>query len=270
MRYDVHTHAFHPKVADRILAQLHAHYGITPVGLGAAPDLLERLARAGIHRAAVHNAATAPAQVVPANEFVLGLARQHPQIIPFGTLHPADPDWEEAMAGLWRNGVRGIKLHPDFQSFRLDDPALDPIFEAGRGRFCFMLHVGDNLPPDLNPSCPFKVARILDRHPGLTAIAAHLGGYLHWRYALECLIGRDVFLDTSSSLPFLDDATLREIFRRHAPERILFGSDYPLFDPGAEAARLQFRLGLENDALERIMSSAAALFGPGADFAPKI
>lgn len=270
MRYDVHTHAFHPKVADRILAHLHDHYGITPVGRGTAPDLLERLARAGIHRCAVHNAATAPAQVAPANDFVLGLARRHPQVIPFGTLHPADPDWEAAMAGLWTNGVRGIKLHPDFQGFRLDDPALDPIFEAARGRFCFMIHVGDRLPPDQNPSCPFKVARVLDRHPGLTAIAAHLGGYLHWRYALESLVGREVFLDTSSSLPFLDDATLRRIFTRHAAERILFGSDYPLFDPGAEVAQLKQRLRLTDDALERHLSAAASLFGPGADFAPQV
>ena len=270
MRYDVHTHAFHPKVADKILAQLQEHYGIAPVGRGTADDLLERLARAGIHRAVVHNAATAPAQVTPANDFVLGLAKAHPEIIPFGTLHPADPGWAEAMEGLWKRGVRGIKLHADFQGFRLDNPALDPIFEAGRGRFCFMLHVGDRLPPDLNPSCPFKVAQLLDRHPGLTVIAAHLGGYLHWQYALESLVGRDVFLDTSSSLPFLDDATLREIMHRHAPERILFGSDYPLFDPGSEAARLQERLSLTDDALERLLSGAALLFGPGADFAPKL
>jgi len=270
MRYDVHTHAFHPKVADKILAQLHDHYGITPVGLGTAPDLLDRLARAGIDRCAVHNAATAPAQVTPANDFVLGLARKHPQVIPFGTLHPADPEWEDALEGLWKRGVRGIKLHPDFQSFRLDNPALDPIFEAARGRFCFMIHVGDRLPPDRNPSCPFKVARILDRHPGITVIAAHLGGYLHWRYALECLVGRDVFLDTSSSLPFLDDATLREIFTRHAAERILFGSDYPIFDPGTEVERLRQRMGLSDDALERHMSTAHTLFGPGAEFEPRL
>ena len=270
MRYDVHTHAFHPKVADKVLAQLEGHYDIPPVGLGTAGDLLARLACVGIQRAVVLNAATAPAQVIPANEFVLGLARTHPEVIPFGTLHPADPGWHDAMEGLWRNGVRGIKLHADFQGFRLDDPALDPIFEEGRGRFCFMLHVGDRLPPDRNPSSPGKVARILDRHPGITVIAAHLGGYLHWQFALEHLVGRDVFLDTSSALPFLDDVTLREIFSRHAPERMLFGSDYPLFDPGTEAARLQQRLALGDDALERLMSSAHALFGPGAEFSPQI
>lgn len=270
MRYDVHTHAFHPKVAARILDQLQAHYGVTPRGRGTVEDLLGCLSRAGIDRAVLHNAATGPAQVRPANEFVTGAARDHPEIIAFGALHPADPDWERTMDWLWDRGVRGIKLHPDFQGFWLDDPALDPIFEAGRGRFCFMLHVGDRLPPEENPSCPFKVARVLDRHPGVTLIAAHLGGYLHWKWALECLIGREVYLDTSSSLPFLDDATLREIFRRHAPERILFGSDYPVFDPGEAAAELVARLRLSDSALERLMGNAEALFGPGADFAPKI
>jgi hypothetical protein len=48
-----------------------------------------------------------------------------------------------------------------------------------------------------------------------------MGGYQHWKWALEHLIGQDVYIDTSSTLEFVDDATLKAIYRRHPRERIL-------------------------------------------------
>ena len=68
-RVDVHTHAFHPKIAAKVLRQLEAHYRIPPVGTGLWEDLQPRLARCHISRAFVHSAATAPEQVIPANRW---------------------------------------------------------------------------------------------------------------------------------------------------------------------------------------------------------
>lgn len=260
MTLDIHTHAFHPKIADKVLSQLAAHYGIEAVGSGLVEDLLERLDRAGIERAAVHSAATAPAQVVPANNWAIELARTSPRLIPFGTIHPGYADFEREFDRLSRAGVKGIKLHADFQGFRLDDPALGPILEAASGRFVALFHVGDRLPPELNPSCPAKLAAIRREFPGLSIVAAHLGGYLHWAEALEHLAGTDVYLDTSSSLPFIDPGLLGAILDRHPPERVLFGSDYPLFDPGRELENLTGALRLSSAAVERLLTSGEALF----------
>ena len=105
-------------------------------------------------------AATAPAQVVPANNWAIELARTQPRIIPFGTIHPGFADFEPELDRLERAGIKGIKIHADFQGFRLDDPALFPVLEAMRGRFVALFHVGDRLPPDKNPSCPAKLAAI--------------------------------------------------------------------------------------------------------------
>ena len=120
--------------------------------------------------------------------------------------------------------------------------------------------MGDRLPPEQNNSCPAKVAAIIRDFPKLTVIAAHMGGYLHWRYALEHLIGKDVYIDTSSTLSFIDDDTLGRIFAGHPRERILFGSDYPLFDPGEEIVRLRTRLSLRDSELEQLLSTGASLF----------
>jgi hypothetical protein len=262
MLTDVHSHAFDPKIAHKVLEFLENHYGISPVGDGTLDDLLSRARAAGLERVVVHTAATSPDQVRPANNWAIKLQSEHPEVLAFGSTHPGYDKWEAELDRLQAHGIRGLKLHPDFQGFRLDDPALDPIFEATAGRFAFMLHVGDQAEPEKNPSCPFKVMRLLSRHPGLQVAAAHLGGYLHWKWALECgLIGSAAFIDTSSSLPFLDDRTLMEIFRRHPRERILFGSDYPLYDPGVEAERLKDRLALSSAELDELMRNADGLVG---------
>lgn len=260
MLYDVHTHAFHPKIAPKVLGQLQDHYHIRPKGTGLVDDLLARAKAAGLDRVVVHTAATAPAQVTPANNWAVQLQRGHDEVLAFGTIHPASQDWQEQLDRLELACIPGLKLHPDFQGFCLDDKRLWPILEAARGRFVIMVHVGDRLPPDQNPSCPMKLARILDDFPGLTVIGAHFGGWHHWRWSLEVLAGRDVWMDTSSSLPFLDDAMLLDFFRRHPSERILFGSDWPLFDPAEELERLRSRLGLTSREVEEMAARAAVLF----------
>lgn len=262
MLYDVHTHAFHPKIAPKVLAQLQGHYDIQPSGTGLVRDLLGRAEAAGLDRVVVHTAATAPAQVIPANNWAIELQRTHDRVLAFGTLHPAFEDWEQEMDRLELACIPGLKMHADFQGFRLDDKRLWPMLEAARGRFVIMVHVGDRLPPDQNPSCPMKLARILDDFPGLTVIGAHFGGWQHWQWSLDVLAGRRVYMDTSSSLPFMDDATLLSFFRRHPAQRILFGSDWPLFDPAEELERLRSRLGLTSREVEDMAARAGSLFEP--------
>ena len=76
MFIDIHTHAYHPKIADKVLAQLEGHYGIKPVGTGQIDDLIARAKSAGLDRVVVHNAATSAAQVVPANNWAIRIHRE--------------------------------------------------------------------------------------------------------------------------------------------------------------------------------------------------
>jgi uncharacterized protein len=259
MLLDFHTHLFHPKIAAKVLGQLHTHYGIHPIGSGLVSDLLARLGTAGLDGAVVHNAATKPAQVIPANNWAIELSRTVPGLFPFGTIHPGFGRWEDELDRLERGGILGIKLHPDFQGFDLADPELVPILEAISGRFIVLSHVGDGGEPLNAPSSPRKLAAIVDRFPELTLVAAHLGGYLQWDEALEHLVGSDVYLDTSSSLPFIDDSLLQAIFRKHPHERILFGSDYPLFDPSTEIERLARKLRLGPASMELLLANGSKL-----------
>ena len=262
MYIDIHTHAFHPKIAHKVVAQLEDHYNIKPVGTGLAEDLKERLNRAGFDRAVVLCAATTPAQVVPANAFARDLQTQYPDtFIAFGAIHPYCQDWEDHIAAMKKAGVRGLKFHPEFQNFFLDDPALEPILEAVGEDMLVMCHVGDSLPPEENPSCPYKLQALRRRFPKVRFIAAHMGGYLHWEHALKTYIGEPVYIDTSSALPLMNPALCAEIFRRHPREFILFGSDYPLFDPSEALYDVDHAFKLSDEAMDDLLLNSARALG---------
>ena len=258
---DVHTHAFHPKIAQRAVEQLSHHYGVAMAHNGLVEDLLVKLDEAGIERAFVHSAATKAEQVIPANNWAIHLQETYGRLSAFGTLHPEFADFEQELDRLEQHGIKGIKLHPDFQGFWLDDPRLHPFFECIGDRFLLMVHIGDDYPPEENPTCPAKLARVLDDFPDLRIIAAHFGGYRHWAYVLDALAGRRVYLDTSSSLAFIEQGLLEQIFNAFPREQILFGSDYPMWTPRAERDRLQERLHLTDTDLEELMTNGSRLLG---------
>lgn len=145
---DIHTHAFHPKIARHAVEHLNEAYQLDCVGEGTIADMLLREKRSGIGRCVVLCAATTPGQVVPANDYAVTLQREHPEVTAFGTLHPGYEAWESQLERLKAAGIRGLKLHPDFQHFWLDDPRLLPMFEAAQDDFIFLFHIGDNVPPD--------------------------------------------------------------------------------------------------------------------------
>ena len=262
MYIDTHTHPFHPKIAQKVLEYLHSHYDIAPIGTGLAEDLVMRLRRAGLQKAVALCAATTVEQVGPANAFALQLAKDWPDdLIPFGALHPHCKDWQEHLSQIKQAGLKGLKFHPEFQSFHLDDPALFPILEEIGEDLMVMCHVGDRLPPAENPSCPYKLEALRQRFPKVRFIAAHLGGYLHWEHALKSYIGKPVYIDTSSSLNFLEPEMIREILRLHPREFVLFGSDYPLFDPSDEIKLLEQKAGLSEAEIDVILGNAARALG---------
>ena len=265
MRIDIHTHAFHPKIAHKAVEHLNEHYSVACAGNGTITNLLENERRAGIDMCVVLCAATAPAQVIPANNYAISLQRAHPDnVIAFGTVHPGYAQWEAELDRLEAAGIRGIKLHPDFQGFWLNDPRLLPIFEAAQGRFVFEMHIGDKTSPEKNPSCPYKLAAIVDAFPRLQVIAAHFGGYRMWAHALKALAGKErsnLWFDSSSTTPFATPMLVKTLLTAYPADRILFGTDWPLYDPLDEKRRLQEKGGLSDSMLERLMSNATAIPG---------
>jgi uncharacterized protein len=275
MLIDFHTHAFADKIADKAVEQLIAYYKIQTSHRGTLRELVGEASLSGADALVLLVAATKASQVAPAHEWVktvtslsrealrrsFGLSRA-PRLIPFGTFHPDDPDWENEIDGLIRMGCLGVKLHPEFQGIDLSDPRLNPFFEAVAGRFIVLIHMGDNVKSFNNFSTPRKLAKILDRFPALTVVAAHIGGLHFWEESLEELAGREVYFDTSSTLPFINRHLLRKLVSKHGTERILFGSDYPLQSTASALADIDSLDWLSLRQKEQILGgNGAALLG---------
>lgn len=275
MLVDCHAHAFADKIVDKAVQQLIDYYKIDTANGGRLTDLINAANQAKLDAFTLLVAATKPEQVKPANDWVLEITaksraeleqftgQKHiPKIVPFGTYHSADPNWLTEVNRLKSSGVKGIKLHPEFQGIDLADSALNPFFEEISDRFVLMVHIGDPIVSPNNLSTPRKVAAILKRFPKLRIIAAHLGGYCFWTEVLEELAGKDLYLDTSSALQYIDPEMLKEIISKHGSSKVLFGSDYPLNTPQKEFELLDRIPWLTTTAKERIYGqNCAELFG---------
>ena len=216
----------------------------------------------GIKRGVTQPVSTKASQVASINSFAIELNRR-PALINFGTLHP---DYEENAAEIQRLkkvGIQGVKFHPDYQLFFVDEDRMFPLYRqmADAGLIAFF-HAGVDigLPPPVH--CPpSRLARILDRVPDLTVVAAHFGGFQMWDDVEKFLIGRNLRLDTSYTLAYLSAERFVNMARKHGIEKIMFGSDSPWADQGEEI-RLHMESGLTDSELAAVFyDNAARLLG---------
>ena len=237
MRIDFHTHAFPDALAPRALAKLEGPIHIPPCTDGTVSGLIERLDEGGIDRAVVCNIATNAKQTENVNSFAIETLRAHgDRLTPLGSVHPDYPDPEREIRRIRNAGIPGIKLHPDYMGFLIDDPAFDEIFSLAAEYGLFVLiHAGfDVYSPALIHATPDGILRRMERSPETTLVAAHYGGNCLYDEVEEKLIGRDLYIDASmGEVMRLDPHQAARILSKHDPDRILFGSDCPWASPAA-------------------------------------
>lgn len=223
---DFHAHAFSEKIADRAVENLENHYKVKISNGGRISDLLGSARDGGIEHLVLCSAATKPEAVKINNDWVASIANKQPDFITgFGSLHAGMIDFEKELDRMRDLGLKGIKIHPDFQGFDIDDQRMWPIYEAIGEDFILLFHVGDKISEASKPS---KLAKVLDAFPKLKVVAAHLGGWSRWDEAKEYLLKRDIYIDTSSTFWCLSREERVSLMRFHGTERVLFGTDYPI------------------------------------------
>jgi predicted TIM-barrel fold metal-dependent hydrolase len=242
MVIDCHAHIFPEHVVDRAMETLSVRYGIGPVVRPTPDELLRIMDRDGVDCAIAVAVATRPAQVTSINDWLLGLNR--PRLLPFGALHPHFDDVAGEVQRLLDAGIKGIKLQPHFQDYTLDDPATLRMFEVIGDRMVVLLHGGNEIIPipDVQPTPP-RVLALHRQFPQVRFIIAHLGASGLWDDVEDHLVGEDVYFDASYVFDICSDEQIERIIRRHGPERILWGSDFPWQAP-EQGLRGVARLGL--------------------------
>lgn len=258
---DFHTHCFADKIAERGIASLREGYGIIPTCDGTVSGLLAQMDATGIEASVVCPVATKPTQVQTINDWVAGI--DSPRIIKFGAMHPDFPNPAEEMRRMESLGILGIKIQPNWQDCRPDDPRMLPIYEAAQGKFIMIFHGGKEFkvfPEEL--ARPQGMANVHRMFPGLTMVVAHLGGFRMWDEVEEFLVGEDIYLDTSCCLPGdISEEQMYRIIRTHGVEKILFATDAPCMHPVPQFERVM-SLPLSDGEKEMIAwRNAARLLG---------
>ena len=189
------------------------------------------------------------------NLFVVQTAKRFPALLVFGSVHPHGEDPAGTVRRLYAEGIRGLKLHPDYLRIPFDDPAYHPVFEAAIAlNMPIVIHAGrDPVSPDFIHAPPKAIKSVLRAFPKLKLICAHMGGMKLWDEVLTELCGENVWFDTAmcSERTGITPETARGIIDRHGADRILFGSDLPWARPSEVLAFLE-KVGLtdtERDAI---------------------
>ena len=255
---DAHCHIYPQKIAAKAVAAIGNFYDIRMSEDGTAASLIREGESIGVEKYVVHSTATTVHQVRSINEYIYGEMQAHPEFIGFMTLHNemTDEAIEEEVELALSREMKGVKLHPDFQKFNIDDA--ENIYRVTAGKLPVLLHMGDKR---YDFSSPERLRKMAEKYPEQVFIGAHFGGYSVWD-KVECLKDLpNVYFDTSSSLWFLDKAKAADLIHRFGHERYFFGTDFPMWRHDEELKRF-LALDLTEEEREDILyNNVAKLLG---------
>ncbi len=260
--FDMHTHCFPDTLAPKALPHLAKVSNSPYYGNGTYRDLCEKVKSSGGSGAMLLHIATKPSQMTSVNNFAA--ACQKGNFYSFGSVFPTAENAVEELHRIKELGLKGVKLHPDYQDFFVNDPAVFPVYEAAADlQLPVAFHAGrDPYSPDTVHCTPAMLAEISSRFPTLTIIAAHMGGMEMpdevERYLLDC---GNVYFDTAFATRTLDADRCGTLIRRHGIEKVFFATDFPWSTIEKETELLQ-KCGFSDEELEMIYyKNAERVFG---------
>lgn len=228
MLIDFHTHAFPEKIAEKAINKLSfASGGLTPHTDGTFADLKRLLKESKIDKAVVLSIATNGTQQAKVNDFAASI-NDNENIFAFGSVFPESSDALYELERIKALGLKGVKLHPDYQGFSVDDEKMKPIYKKiSELGLITVFHAGQDygFPPPYGAT-PEKLEKALSWFDS-PVVAAHYGGIGCGEEVLGRLCGKDIYFDTSFGYGTLPKYYAQKIIERHGADKILFGTDTP-------------------------------------------
>ena len=258
--FDAHCHIYPEKIVDKAVPATDRFYSVVSRCRGTIDDLMAENAEAGIDCSLVESVATTPKQVPSINRFIAETVAGHQgKAYGVGTLHPDCEDMEKEVRYIIDLGLLGVKLHPEIQGFKVDEERCMPIYElCTEYRLPLLMHTGDKRYDCSNPD---RLKPLLKRFDRLTVIGAHFGGWSIWEEAYKDLAGLpNLYVDCSSSFYSLTRPAARKVIEAYGVDRVLFGTDYPMWKPKEE---LEYLLSLgfsKEDNQKMLWDNAAKVF----------
>ena len=246
MVIDFHNHFYPDKIAAAAIEKLTTCADIVAYTDGTLSGLSEDLKKSGYDLGVVLPVATAPKQVENINTRAVAVQEQFPNLISFASMHPDYENYKDEIFRIKELGLKGIKLHPDYQNTFFDDEKiLNILDEAFKNDLIVVVHAGLDIGlPDPIHTGVEQILKVLDifKDRAQKLVLAHTGAWGQWNEVLEKIAGRNVYMDISFSLgstkrkstgeelKLLDDDLLVKIVRKHGVDKVLFGTDSPWGD----------------------------------------
>lgn len=252
---------------------VHGHFGPYDRGLGTrvdgfmsatAAEVAQRAAGCGIEvtiMSAIHGLIPYRGNAVQGNADAEASAHDHPGIRFWSIVDPRVPEsYEQTDRLLAHPRCMGIKIHPHAHQYEIRELGPD-IFAFAAGRKAVVLtHSGDigSYPEDFVP--------LANRYPEVQLILAHLGNsddgsVTRQVQAIQHGRNGNLWVDTSSARSMYS-GLIEWAVEQISHDRILFGSDTPLYWAGAQKARIE-TADIDETAKRAILyGNAAALLAP--------
>jgi len=235
---DFHAHVFPDSLAERAMPALQAEGNITARLDGKVSSLLRSMDKAGIEKSVVCSIATKPEQYGAILKWSKEIASD--RIMPLPSVHPDDPHGAEHVRIIHEEGFKGIKLHPYYQEFTVDDERMIPLY--GKMQECglfVVMHTGFDLAyRRVRRGDPVKTHRVLVTFPQLKFITTHLGAWDDWDQVEKHLLGKSVYMEISFSIECMTHERARRLLLAHPQDYLLFGTDSPWTDQKETLDRL--------------------------------
>jgi uncharacterized protein len=258
---DMHTHVFPDSLAERAVRALEEPIDWKAAGDGTLGGLRRSMGEAGVDVSVICSIATKPKQVAPIFEWCRDVVS--PDIVPLPSVHPETPDAEEWIRKFAEAGMPGVKLHPMYQEFALDESRMDRLYDALTDHDLIVeIHTGFDIAfGDDDSASVERLMRVIGRHPKMRLVCTHLGAWKAWDQVESQLLGTGVFMETSFSLDWAGLEVAERVIRGHGTDRVMFGTDWPWTNQREQVGLLR-SLGLSESEKQAILwENAAGLLG---------
>ncbi len=260
MVIDFHTHVFPDRIAERTIGALeNASKGAKARFDGTVDGLVKTMEDCGADISVALPVLTKPAQFQSVAEFAIEInsrfSNKERKIISFGGIHPDCDDVYGKLKFLKENGIKGVKIHPDYQDTFIDDPKYIRILNVAKELDLIVVtHSGiDFAYLDKLVKCPpERVKKVIEQTGHKKFVLAHYGAHEQWQETLEILAGLDVYFDTAYTLDSISPELFKKILYKHGVDKVLFATDCPWRGIDEHLAVLK-SYGLDKETEEKIL-----------------
>lgn len=201
-----------------------------------APNLMREMGDLGI----VHSAVLPIDWPVGAQntDAVLAACADHPELIPFCSVHPARRDVDTPLRRYKAAGAKGVKVHPAVQGIPPDSPKTVHLCgRCGHHGLPVFFHCGPvgiaGKGADARCQVP-RYEQVIAEHPETTFVLGHSGAL----QVDEALDFADRYPNTWFELASLGLEKVRLVLERAPADRIVYGTDWPFYHQSLTLARV--------------------------------